>query len=113
MRKYVPESPSHIRTPRIRSQESIAMAHEFYVQASALMESGHRSEALICLQKARILAPCCPEILHALGNCLSDMGRPDAACTCYREALEGIGNRLMAIGNYEVSAGHYAGRRAR
>jgi hypothetical protein len=85
------------------------MAQALCVRASVLMQAGCRSDALICLHKARIIAPGHPEILHALGNCLSDLGQTEVASVYYLEALDGIGDRLMAIGNYEVSIGHYPG----
>jgi len=105
--------PGNIRIHWIGSAETTAMAQAFYTQASAHMQSGHISDALICLHKARLIAPGCPEVLHAIGNCLSDLGQVEAASAYYLEALERIEDHLQTIGNYNVTAGRYPGYRVR
>jgi Flp pilus assembly protein TadD len=85
------------------------MAQELCARAAVLFQSGCKSDAVICLHKARLFSPGSPEILHALGDCLNNLGQTETASIYYLEALDGIGNRLTAIGNYEISIGHYPG----
>ncbi|MBI4968086.1 MAG: tetratricopeptide repeat protein [Rhodospirillales bacterium] len=75
-------------------------AQRFLGMGYDLMQHGQNAEALVALEKARLLAPDHDQTLFLLGCCYRAMLRHDAALACFRNLADVQPN--LAIGHYYV-----------